>query len=180
MQLRPPLSCPLSFFPLTFAFCCCVASFHSLLLAAVRIVFAHIGIQLLGVVGVVVVIATAIPMLTIAMIPVLALCYYYSNRYLQVHLYIYFCQLPPIDSQVFDNYFLVIFSLSSRYFSRHCSKSCALNYLVHDYQQQSTLARSRFPVVFPFFCSLFASLTFFSDGFFLSVALATASRLRGS
>ncbi|CAM9932010.1 unnamed protein product, partial [Hapterophycus canaliculatus] len=39
--------------------------------------------MLLGVVGVVVVIATAIPMLTIAMVPVLALCYYYSNRYLQ-------------------------------------------------------------------------------------------------
>ncbi|CBJ26643.1 conserved unknown protein [Ectocarpus siliculosus] len=39
--------------------------------------------MLLGVVGVVVVIATAIPALTVAMIPVLGLCYYYSNRYLQ-------------------------------------------------------------------------------------------------
>lgn len=41
-------------------------------------------------VGVVVVIATAIPVLTVAMIPVLGLCYYYSNRYLQVNTpYIY-------------------------------------------------------------------------------------------
>lgn len=40
--------------------------------------------QLMGVVGVVVVIATAIPILTVAMIPVLGLCYYYAQRYLQV------------------------------------------------------------------------------------------------
>lgn len=38
----------------------------------------------MGVVGVVVVIATAIPILTVAMIPVLGLCYYYAERYLQV------------------------------------------------------------------------------------------------
>ena len=35
-------------------------------------------------VGVVVVISVAIPVLTLAMIPVLGLCYYYANRYLQV------------------------------------------------------------------------------------------------
>ena len=40
----------------------------------------------MGVVGVVVVIATAIPILTVAMIPVLGLCYYYAERYLQVKL----------------------------------------------------------------------------------------------
>lgn len=40
--------------------------------------------QLLGVVGVVVVIATAIPILTLFMIPVLILTYYFANRYLQV------------------------------------------------------------------------------------------------
>ena len=40
--------------------------------------------QLLGVVGVVVVIAAAIPILTVAMIPILGLCYYYAERYLQV------------------------------------------------------------------------------------------------
>eukprot|EP00903_Cladosiphon_okamuranus_P011464 g10798.t1 len=39
--------------------------------------------MLLGVVGVVVVISVAIPVLTVAMIPVLGLCYYYANRYLQ-------------------------------------------------------------------------------------------------
>ncbi|CAM9318351.1 unnamed protein product, partial [Discosporangium mesarthrocarpum] len=38
---------------------------------------------LLGVVGVVVVIAVAIPILTIALVPILALCYYFSYRYLQ-------------------------------------------------------------------------------------------------
>ena len=52
---------------------------------SVNFLFSCYLFQLLGVVGVVVVIATAIPVLTVAMIPVLALCYYYANRYLQVN-----------------------------------------------------------------------------------------------
>ncbi|CAN0354496.1 unnamed protein product [Pylaiella littoralis] len=39
--------------------------------------------MLLGIVGVVVVISTAVPILTVFMLPVLGLCYYYANRYLQ-------------------------------------------------------------------------------------------------
>lgn len=41
--------------------------------------------QLMGVVGVVVVIITAIPILTVGMLPMLGLCYYFANRYLQVN-----------------------------------------------------------------------------------------------
>ncbi|KAG5181922.1 P-loop containing nucleoside triphosphate hydrolase protein [Tribonema minus] len=41
------------------------------------------GDMLLGVVGVVAVIAVAIPVLTVAMLPVLLLCYWYGERYLQ-------------------------------------------------------------------------------------------------
>lgn len=55
------------------SFCVLFACFFSLFL-----------LQLLGVVGVVVVISAAIPVLTVAMLPVLGLCFYYANRYLQV------------------------------------------------------------------------------------------------
>lgn len=48
------------------------------------LLFSLFFFQLLGVVGVVVVISAAIPVLTVAMLPVLGLCFYYANRYLQV------------------------------------------------------------------------------------------------